>query len=103
MVDPDDPTKVRNQPALTTSRGLEWLVIGGISAAICVGMLLLQVSTDPFIAVGAAAVVVALYAAMVVVRFAVRPLRRRLGTLAGLLVVMLVVTIAALLVVLGDA
>jgi hypothetical protein len=39
---------------------------------------------------------------MIVVRFAVTPLRRRLGILAGLLGVMLVVTIAALLVVLAG-
>ena len=99
MVD-DDPTKMRNQPALTTSRGLEWLVIGGISAVLCIGVLLLQATTDPPLAVGAAVVVAALFAVMVVVRFAVKPLRRRLGILAGLLGMMLVVTIAALLVVL---
>ena len=99
MVD-DDPTKVRNQPALTTSRGLEWLVIGGISAVLCVGVLLLQAPTDPLVAIGGSVVVAALFVAMIVVRYAVEPLRRRLGILAALLGVMLVVTIAALLVVL---
>ena len=101
MTGPDDPTKMRNQPALTTSRGLEWLVIGGISAVLCIGTLLLQVSIDPFVAVVAAIVVAAIFVLMVVVRFAVKPLRRRLGILAGLLGLMLVITIGALLVVLG--
>ena len=95
----DDPTKVRNQPALTTSHGLEWLVIGGISAVVCIGMLLLQLSTDAAVAIGGAVVVAALYLAMIVVRFAVRRLRVRLAALAVLLGVMLVVTIAALFVV----
>lgn len=103
MRDPDDPTQVRNQPALTTSHGLEWLVIGGISAAICVGVLLLQWQTNAAVAVGGAVVVAALYVAMVVVRFAVPRLRVRLATLAALLGVMMVVTIAALFVVLSGA
>jgi hypothetical protein len=99
MLDPDDPTKVRNQPALRTSSGREWLIVGVITAAICVVVLLLQIPADAFVAVTGSAVVVVVYAAMIVVKEMVKPQRRRLGILAVLLISMMLVTIAALLVI----
>jgi hypothetical protein len=73
-----DPTRQRDQPALTTSSGLIWLVVGGIMAAISGGVL---------IALGAwpaAVVIAALYLGMLLVRFAAPPGRVRLGLLAVL-------------------
>ncbi|HEV7956100.1 MAG TPA: hypothetical protein VGP10_02965, partial [Marisediminicola sp.] len=34
-----DPTKIRNQPALTTSTGLGWLIVGGLLAATGIAIL----------------------------------------------------------------
>jgi hypothetical protein len=97
MLDPDDPTQVRNQPALSTSSGREWLVIGGITAVICIVVLVFQVSAGAFLALIGAALVVVIYAAMVVVKETVKRPRRRLGILAALLLTMTLVTMAALL------
>jgi hypothetical protein len=96
MLDPDDPTKVRNQPALSTSSGREWLIVGALTALICVGVLMLQVPAAAFLSITGAAVVVVIFAAMVIVRELVKPQRRRLGILATLLIGMMLVTIAAL-------
>jgi hypothetical protein len=99
MLDPDDPTKVRNQPSLRTLSGREWLVVGAITGAICVVVLVLQVGSAAFVSLLGAALVVVIYAAMVMVKELVKPQRRRLGILAALLISMTLVTIAALLVV----
>jgi hypothetical protein len=89
-----DPTRVRNQPALRTSSGTEWLVVGLVLGGVAVAVLLLQHVAAADVA---AAVVVALGAAMVVVRLAARPLRARLLALAVLLVAVPVVTLVVLL------
>lgn len=89
-----DPNLVRNQPALRRSRGTEWIVVGGIFAAVTVTVLLLT-GTVPGI-VGAV-VNAAAFVAMVVVRF-VAPLQRpRLWTLAILLGVIAVSSLVAIL------
>ncbi|GAB3799040.1 hypothetical protein GCM10028798_11930 [Humibacter antri] len=63
-----DPTLVRNQPALRSSTGRVWLVVGAITAVICVAVLLLQLRNSvPFSVLGAI-VVALLYAAMVLLR-----------------------------------
>jgi hypothetical protein len=80
----DDPTLVRNQKALTSSGGGIWLGVGAVMAAICVGVLLLQLRnslTQPLVAAGG---VIVAYAAMVAVRLAVAPGRPRLVALAVL-------------------
>jgi hypothetical protein len=92
----DDPTRVRSQSSLTTSTGRIWLVLGGILAAICVAVLLLEIAVNPPLAIVGAVLVAALYAAMVAVRLRVLPLRRRLGILAILLLVLVVVTLLTL-------
>lgn len=87
-----DPTKMKNQPALQTSTGLVWLVMGGIFAA---------VSLIPFVyfvfagegsvrglAVAVTLVVLSLYAAMFVVRFTVRAGPTRLWGMAACLLAM---------------
>ena len=66
----NDPTRMRDQPALRTSTGTEWLVIGLVLAGISVAVLLFQ---DHATSDVVAAVVVALYVAMLVVRVTVRP------------------------------
>jgi hypothetical protein len=80
----EGPTFVRNQPALTSSDGRVWLIVGGILAAVCVAVLLTLSSLLPVMAVVGAAACVVLYAAMWFVRFAVPDarLRLRLGLLA---------------------
>ena len=89
MTDPDpdptlDPTRVRNQPALTTSTGRSWLILGGILAAIAVALLVaLGQLPPPGLGYLAAATVALLYAGMLLIRAWVRPGRRRLGLLAA--------------------
>lgn len=78
-----DPTKVLDQPALRTSHGAIWLVMGGLfAAAALVPFVLLIVKGGPSaeLALATAVVIVALYAAMLALRFAVarRVLRLRL-------------------------
>lgn len=73
LVPADDPTMMRNQPALRTSYGGVWLVVGAVLAAVCCAVLALQVlRNDPVLAIGSAAAVLVLYAAMVVERVTVR-------------------------------
>ena len=70
---------MRDQPALTQSSGLIWLVVGGIFTAIALGVLIALVQLPPpGVALIAAIVVAALYAGMWLVRFVVAPGRRRL-------------------------
>jgi len=70
--------------------------VGGIFAAICLGLLIAMVQLPPpGVALVAAIVVAALYAGMWLVRFVVRPGRRRLGLLAsGMLAIAAVALVA---------
>lgn len=71
-----DPTLVRNQPALRSSTGRVWLIVGAVMAAICLVVLLLQLPGSVPLAVLGAIVVIVLYGAMVLVRlFLPRPPR----------------------------
>ncbi len=82
---PDDPTRMRDQPALTTSQGRSWLILGGLLALISLGVLvpMALLRMPPIgVPVTAAVVVAVLYACMVIVRFATPPSRLRLGLLA---------------------
>lgn len=83
-----DPTLVRNQPALRTSSGGIWLVVGAFFVAVSlVPLVLIIIRGGP--AVTAAAVtsvaLVVLFAAMLIIRFGVRPGVRRLRGLAACL------------------
>jgi hypothetical protein len=62
---------VRNQPALRTSSGRVWLVVGGILAVVCMVVLLAQLRNSVPLAVIGAIVVALLYAAMILVRYLV--------------------------------
>jgi hypothetical protein len=101
MTDDDDPTRMRNQPALTTSHGLEWLVIGAITAVICIVVLLFQLPSG--VALAGAVTVFVSYMAMLVVRFSVARLKLRLRLLAALLGLMLLVTLVDLIAVIYGA
>jgi VIT1/CCC1 family predicted Fe2+/Mn2+ transporter len=99
-----DPTLVRDQPALTTSTGTIWLVVGGLFAAVSLGMLIpMAILPGGTVAVIAAIVVAALYLGMVVVRLAIPSGRRRLGVLATGMVLIAVVAFAAVLIVAGAS
>lgn len=95
-----DPTRQRDQPALTTSTGRVWLVVGGVLSAISLAVLIPMGSLPGgAVAVAAAVLIVLLYAGMVVTRFTVRPGRRRLGILAtSMLLIAAVALIATVLV-----
>lgn len=101
---PRDETKVTEQPSLTFSTGNIWLVVGGLFTAVALAVLVPQtIAGLPPRGVPLAAVIVdvALYAGMLVARFAVPVprLRRRLGLLAiGMLAIAAVSLIAVLIV-----
>ena len=84
--DPDtDPTRLTNQPALTTASGNIWLVVGGLFTAIALGVLIPMAALDmapeglPLVAV---ILDVTLYLAIVIVRVTAPPGRLRLGIMA---------------------
>jgi hypothetical protein len=99
----NDPTLQRNQPALTTSSGAIWLVVGGLFSAISLAVLIPMTTLPPEgVALRAAIAVAALYAGMVVVRFVVRPGRLRLRVLAGGMIAIAAVSLGGVLVVAGS-
>lgn len=94
-----DPTRMIDQPALRTSTGLVWLVVGGILAAIGFALLLAMTTINPVIAWPGAIAIVVLYAAMVVIRFAIAPLRARLFTLATLFCAITIVALVCVFII----
>lgn len=101
---PADPTAVREQPALTTSTGAIWLIVGGLFAAVSLGVLI-PMATLPggTVAVVAAIVVATLFLGMVIARFAIPPGRRRLGTLAATMLLIAAVALGGVLIVAASA
>ena len=97
---PPDPTRVTDQPALRTSSGLVWLIMGGLFAAVGVALFaLLAFGGDgraTGLALTAAGVTLGLYALMLVARFAVRPGRTRLGLMAACMLSMAAVGLVGL-------
>lgn len=87
-----DPTKMANQPALRTSNGLVWLIMGGLFAAASLvpfaALAFAGSGRSRGVALTAGAVVIVLYAAMLVIRFAVRPRLPRLRALAACMLTM---------------
>jgi O-antigen/teichoic acid export membrane protein len=95
-----DPTRVRNQPSLTSSTGSSWLIVGGLFTLIACVVLGFLIPLQPAgLALVSVIVIVALYAAMIVVRFRVETQRRRLGWLATLMVTIAVVALVTTVVV----
>lgn len=82
---PADPTALREQPALTTSSGTIWLVVGGVFTAIALAEFVFMLSFgNPLVVVGLV-LVAALYVGMLVARFAAPAGRLRLRIMAGLM------------------
>jgi len=90
-----DPTLVRNQPALRTPRRRRWLVPGGVLAAVAIGMLAATLQLERALPMIGIILVVAIYLAMLIVAVAVHQPRRRDAAFAWLMVAM---TLAALVV-----
>ncbi|RFA23398.1 hypothetical protein [Subtercola boreus] len=96
---PLDPTRVTSQPALTTSTGRIWLIVGGLFAAISAAVLFFLLPFTPHgLAAVALIVIVLLYASMVITQLVTRRGRPRLGILAALMILMAVTALAAVLV-----
>jgi hypothetical protein len=96
----EDPTRMRNQPALTTSSGRIWLIVGAIATVlIAVTMIALWVQLDSTFALVVAIVTVGFYAAMLVTRFAVEHRRSRLMVIAVLFWVQVLFALVAVIVI----
>jgi hypothetical protein len=92
-----DPTRVRNQPALTRGPGNTWLVIGAVMTLIAGVIFALALNLQPpGVALVGLLGVLALFVCMVFTRLTVAPGRVRLGTLAVLLLVLSVVALVGL-------
>jgi hypothetical protein len=95
---------VRAQPALTSSSGAIWLIVGGLFVLLSGIVLVLLLPLPPHgVALGALIAILVLYAAMVVVRLTVRRRRRMLGSLAVLMLAIAAVALGAVLIVAGAA
>jgi hypothetical protein len=98
-----DPTLIRNQPSLTTSSGLIWLVVGGLFAAISIVVLAFLVDLQPVgLALGGIVATVALYLSMILVRLFVARPQLRLGLLATAMLLMAAISLVCTLVISID-
>lgn len=90
MTDPSlrNDLRVSEQPALRTSTGRSWLIVGALMMVVCGGVLLALSLRQPLVGYLGAGVVVILFALMVVVSLVVRHVRVKLVTLAVLLIAM---------------
>lgn len=93
-----DETRVTEQPALTTSTGREWLILGALLAAVSLAVLLPLSGMHVDLPLGGAGLVLLLLIGMGVVRAAIPRRRARLFTLAVLFGLMAVVSLASVLV-----
>ena len=85
-------TRVRDQPALTTSSGRSWLLLGGLLALIALGVLVPMLPLEPAgLALVGICVIVACYAGMVVTKINARPGRVMLGLMAAFMIAIAVV------------
>lgn len=92
-----DATKVRAQPSLTSSSGAIWLIVGGLLAVTGVAILAPMTALAlPALAVAGIVAIVALYAAMVIVKLAVPAGRMRLGLLAAGMILIAVVELGCI-------
>ncbi|MHB1172925.1 MAG: hypothetical protein ACYCZY_10635 [Lacisediminihabitans sp.] len=98
-----DPTKVTNQPALTTSTGRIWLIVGGLFAAIALAFLIPMLALgSPGVALFGIVAVSALYITMIVVRLSTGPGRLRLGLMASSMLAIALVSLVCILVVIAN-
>ena len=82
--DPDtDPTRLVNQPSLTSSSGRIWLIVGGLFTAIAIAVLIPLLGFEPAgLALTAVILDVAFYLAMIIARVTTPPGRLRLALMA---------------------
>jgi hypothetical protein len=101
MARPDrrDPTRVGDQPALRTSSGAVWLVVGGAMAALCIVLLLALNSLQHPVGLIGAGVIAVLYVFMVAAVLAIPARRARLVTLAILMIGIAIVGLVFVLIV----
>jgi hypothetical protein len=102
--EPRDPTAIREQPALTTSTGAIWLIVGGLFAAVSLAVLI-PMATLPSgtVAVVAAIVIALLYLGMIIAQLATPPGRRRLGMLATGMLLIAAIALGAVIFVAAGA
>lgn len=95
-----DPTKMRNQPALTTSSGRTWVIVGAFVTAICVGMLLV-LAKPPTVGLAVFAIVadVVLYACMIAVHLTVKAGTLRLWVIAVLYGLIVAITLVVVIII----
>jgi O-antigen/teichoic acid export membrane protein len=90
---PPDSLRVRDQPALTTSSGRIWLVVGGLFALITVIVLVPMLGLEPEGVAGVGIfLTVGLYLAMVLARY-IPAGRLRLGVMATAMIGIAVVAL----------
>ena len=94
-----DPTRMGDQPALRTSSGGIWLVVGGALAVLCVALLLGLNSLQPPVGLIGAGVVLVLYVFMVAAVLAIPARRARLVTLACLMIAIAIVGLVFVLII----
>jgi hypothetical protein len=103
MTDRPDPTRVRDQPAIRSGRRRAWLVPAGLLAGITIALLVAALGLEMRTAAVGIVATAVLYAAMLVVAVAVRPVRTRNVALAWLMILIAVVALGSLLLLLGAA
>lgn len=95
-----DPTRVSDQPALRSASGTVWIVAGGlllIVIALVLASIIVRAGAALPIAVATLILVAALYVALLVIRFAVRPGKVRLRIMAAAMLGMALFSIVGLL------
>jgi hypothetical protein len=80
----NDPTRMRNQPALQTSTGAIWLGLGAVMTIIVLAVLGALLTVHTVISALGMALVSVLFVSLVVTRFVTPPGRGRLRTMASL-------------------
>ena len=97
-----DPTRMANQPALTTSSGSVWIVTGALfilAAAYPLSALLVFEPGSAFpVALATAIVMSVMYVLLVITRFAAPAGRRRLQLMAVFFIAMVALVVVGLLV-----
>lgn len=97
-----DPTRMANQPALRSSDGTIWIVVAGLFVLICLVPLSLLTVIDPRgsapVAWVTAILVIGLYVALVVSRWAVGDRERRLRLMAGLMIAIAAIALLGLVI-----
>jgi hypothetical protein len=87
-------TRVRDQPSLTTSTGKSWLILGGLLSVIAIAVLVPLLPLPPAgLALFGLCTIVALYAAMVLVRVNARPGRGMLAWLAAFMIAIAIIAV----------